>query len=163
MDRKQAGILVSLLVLIVIIGVASWRLNGDLPELNSPVGSIGVQQSEDDTDDFIKDIIKRDNTSAANMQILQNLIDDESTPEEERATALALQIRMVEQLEKEQSLERELKAKGYENVLCLVAEDFNNIKVYVKEEEELSSEQLAQIRSIVVSQTSIREVEISRK
>jgi len=163
MDRKQAGILVSLLVLIVIVGVASWKLNGDLPQLNTPVGNLGVEQSEESTDDFIRAQVERDTKAAANMQILENLINDENTPEEARASAIEQQTRMVEQLKKEQSLERELKAQGYTNVLCLVADDFNNVKVYVKAEEELSEEQVAEIRAIVVSQSNIREVEISRQ
>ncbi|WBW95328.1 SpoIIIAH-like family protein [Oceanirhabdus sp. W0125-5] len=163
MDRKQAGILVSLLVLIVIVGVASWKLNGDLPPLNSPVGNLGVEQTEEENDDFIKQIVERDTTSAANMQVLQDIIDNKDNSEEVRNQALEQQTRMVVQLEKEQSLERQLKAQGYENVLCLVADDFNNVKVYVKLEEDLTEEQMAEIRAIVVSQTEIREVEISRK
>jgi len=163
MDRKQAGILVSLLVLIVIVGVASWKLNGDLPQLNSTVGNIGVQQSEDDSDDLIRAQVERDTTAAANMQILQTIINDENTPVEERSSVQTQLTRMVAQLEKEQSLERELKAQGFTNVLCLVADDFNDVKVYVKAEEELTEEQLAEIRAIVVSQANIREVEIARK
>ncbi len=163
MDRKQAGILVSLLVLIVIVGVASWKLNGDLPPLNSTVGNVGVQQIEEGTDDFITLQIERDNTTTANMSVFEMVLNDENSTEEQRSIAQAQVTRMVAQLEKEQSVERELKAKGYSNVLCLVGEDFNNVKVYVKLEEDITEDQLAEIRSIVASQTNIREIEISKK
>lgn len=101
MDRKQAGILVSLLVLIVIVGVASWKLNGDLPPLNSTVGNVGVQQIEEGTDDFITLQIERDNTTTANMSVFEMVLNDENSTEEQRSIAQAQVTRMVAQLEKD--------------------------------------------------------------
>lgn len=162
MDRKQAGILVSLLVLIVIVGVASWKLNGDLPELNSPVGSLGVQDREEATDELIDLQLKRDGQATANMSVFKRIIDDEKSTDEQRSIAQEQVFRMTKQLEKAQTLERALKAEGFGNTLCSIAEDFNKVKVKVHAEEELTEEQLAHIRAIAVSQTDIREVEISR-
>lgn len=161
MDRKQAGILVSLLVLIVIVGVASWKLNGDLPNLNTPVGGLGFQESEDVTDELIRLQLDRDSKADLNMQVLKDIIDNENTSAEERSSVQTTLAAVLDNLLKAQELERQLKAEGYSETYCLVAEDSNNVKVQVKLEDELSEDQISHIRAIVVSQTDIREVEIS--
>lgn len=165
MDRKQATILGTLVALILLLGWATHELKGkNFDFLNKPVGSLRHEDREDEVEDtFIQKQVDRENMMTASMKLLRDVIEDETSGKEQKEKATAQLDRLLQLQQMETNLESELQAQGFESVLCLVAEDFNNVTVYLKLDQELSEEQFKKIRAIVVSQTNIKEVEIARK
>lgn len=167
MDRKQAGIIVTLLVLIVLAGVFAQKLNGPLygldgsGENNLNVESVDGSENNGSDFSFVDAQNTRDLQTTASLQLLQDIIDDENVGAEDKKTAAADYAALSSQLESENRIELSLKGQGYEDALCLIED--NVVKVLVKAGEELSDEQYAEIRAVVSGQAGLKEIEIQRK
>lgn len=167
MDRKQAGIIVTLLVLIVLAGVFAQRLNGPLYGLdgsgeNNPMVE-SVDKSENNGTDFsfVDAQTTRDVQTTNALRLLQDVIDDANVSTDNKQRATDEYAALSSQLDNENRIELKLKGQGYEDALCLIED--NVVKVYVKVGEELSDEQYAEIRAVVSGQAGLKDIEIQRK
>jgi stage III sporulation protein AH len=167
MDRKQAGIIVTLLVLIVLAGVFAQRLNGPLygldgsGENNPMVESVDSSENNGMDFSFVDAQSTRDLQTTSTLQLLQDIIDDENMSAEDKKSASDEYAAIATQLASENRIEVKLKGQGYEDALCLIED--NVVKVYVKAGEELSEAQYAEIRAAVSGQAGLKEIEIQRK
>lgn len=166
MNRKQAGIIVTLLVLIVFAGYLATKLNDPLysleGELDGGKTAISVSESQSSTTNYFEEArLTREQQTAQTLQTLKSFMDDENTPKEEKEKAAEQYREIALQQDSETRLELKLKGQGFEDAVCYI--EGNKVKVIVKSSEELSDQQLNQIRDIVMSQTKIKDVEIKRK
>lgn len=167
MNKKQAGIIVTLLVLIAVCGVLATKLNAPLYGLDgNPISKedfAGTEEAAVIMGDasFEEAVIKRDTVATQTMEYLKDLINNESVNEEQRKDASEDFRKYALQLEAAKNIETKLKAQGYEDALCFVED--NSVTVYVKAKETLTEDQCAEIRSLVASESDMKEIEIGQK
>ncbi|SHH45460.1 stage III sporulation protein AH [Clostridium collagenovorans DSM 3089] len=165
MNRKQTGIIGTLLILIVFCGFLATKLNSPLYSGNEIASgedksTIGLNQS-DSNSFFVEAKLARDQNNAKTYQRLQERIDDESSAQEERDKASTEYRQLALTTEKEIDIETKLKGRGYEDVVCYI--DGNKVKVFIKTEAELTEAQAKEIKDEVLSSTQIKDVEITVK
>jgi stage III sporulation protein AH len=162
MNKKQAGIIVALLVLIVCAGVLASRVNSPLYDANATLDDkSAASYSESTTNYFTEARLTREQSVAKTCQSLQNLIDNENTPKEEKQKA-AEQFRQLNvQLDQAKKLEMKLKGHGFEDAVCYI--DGDKVSVYIKTDEDLTEKQTTLIKDVVMSSTNIKDVEIIAK
>jgi stage III sporulation protein AH len=159
MNKKQAFIIATLLVLIVCAGILATKVN-------SPLYVDGREISEsanaDSKGDFFTELrLKRDNENAKTLPTYQTIIDDPSTAKEQKETMIQKFKTLTSNTENEKKIELQLQGKGYEDSFCQIAEQ--KVTVYVKAKENLTDKQAKEIKNIVVGFTKVKDVEIARK
>ncbi len=87
------------------------------------------------------------------MQVLQNVIDDESLPTDAKAEAVAGMEKLAKEMAAEANIESLLLAKGFEKCVAVINGDVCNIVVA---EKGLEQNRIAQINAVVYEQTGIR-------
>lgn len=94
-------------------------------------------------------------TTARNkaMELLNDIVNNPSTDEESKKEALKQLAEMADNIEKEGICEGILNSKGLGEVVVYIAE--GKATVTVKTEEDISSENIAKISDIIVSNTSV--------
>lgn len=162
MNKKQAGIIVALLVLIVCAGVLATKVNSPLYDANAILeDKSAVSYNESTTSFFAEAQLTRAQSVAEVSRTLKNLIDDENTPKEEKVKA-SEQFRQINvQLDQAKNLEMKLRGHGFEDAVCYI--DGDKVTVYVKTAEELTEKQTTLIKDVVMSSTNIKDVEIIAK
>jgi stage III sporulation protein AH len=159
MNKKQAFIIATLLVLIVCAGILATKVN-------SPLYVDGTEISEransNSKGDFFTELrLKRDNENAKTLPTYQTIIDDPNTAKEQKETMIQKFKTLTSNTENEKKIESQLQGKGYEDSFCQIAEE--KVTVYVKAKENLTDKQAKDIKNIVVSFTKVKDVEIARK
>jgi len=87
MNKKQTIIISSLVVLILFAGYLATQVNGPL-YVNNDKGNDGKTVSTStNTNYFTEARLQRDNTASKTLQTLKALLDDESTPQDQKAEA----------------------------------------------------------------------------
>ena len=141
MSKKKKIVLLSVMVgLLVVSGVLNFVMSG------VPTGGGEVTVSNFFTE-FNTD---RENTRNLTMMELRAIIDSDSSSATAKSNAEAMLLEICSNMESELILESLIKSKGFGEVA--VAIGTTNVNVMV-EAEELSSEQVAQIVSIVMDET----------
>ncbi|MFX0548934.1 SpoIIIAH-like family protein [Hathewaya histolytica] len=165
MNRKQSVIIVGLLALVAFTGYLAIQLNSPIYDANAPLDDkSAVTMKETKTSGggfFVEQRLTRDRSKATAYQTLQNLIDDENAPKEEREKASDQYRTLALTSEREVDLESKLKGKGFEDVICFI--DGNKVKVFIKSGKELNESQIKLIKDEVLSSTKIKDVEITVK
>jgi stage III sporulation protein AH len=162
MNKKQAGIIVALFALIVCAGFLSFKVSGPLYGENGTLDDkSAVSYTESTTNYFTEARLTREQSVAKACQTLQNLIDDENTPKEEKQKAAEQFRQLSVQLEQAKKLEMKLKGHGFEDAVCYI--DGDKVTVFVKSTEDLTEKQTTLIKDVVMSSTNIKDVKIVAK
>lgn len=180
MNKKQAGIIVTLLALIICAGILATKVNGPL-EVNSGFdSSSGVLSfNKDNTTDkstnktTSKTTSKTTNTDyfntarpqkeqnyATTLADLKSIVDDKNVSEEQRNSAAKKFENLTTSQNNEEKIEQVLKGKGFDDVLCFI--DTDKVRIIVKAKE-ISSQQNKQIQDVVYSVTKLTNVEVELK
>ncbi|WP_099335505.1 SpoIIIAH-like family protein [Clostridium cadaveris] len=165
MNKKQAGIILALLALIVIAGVAATKVNGPMGDVadsdwnfGQTTASVEENKEENYFDEQRTQKITKDSES---VEALKTIMNNEKVPSEERASAAKKQEVLITKSNNENRIETTLKTKGFKDVLCIIEED--KVRVIVKSSEELTVQQRQQIQEVATSISKLPMVEIEQK
>lgn len=166
MNKKQSGIIVTLVVLIVVAGYLATRVNGPLyvneTDFGNDKSAISLKQSKNSSTYFTEAILIRNQDNARTLQTIKDLIDDTNTPAEQKDAAAAQYLSISVATQNESDIELAIKAQGFEEALCSIVDD--KVDVLVKTaKKELSQEELRAIQDIVMSKTKLENIVVSIK
>jgi len=166
MNKRQSGIIVTLVVLIVFAGYLATKVNGPLyvndGDFNSEKSAISLNENKNSSAYFAEAILTRNQENARTLQTIKALIDDANTPAEQKKTAADQYLNISLASQNESAIEVALKAQGYNEVLCSILDDKVEILVET-DKKELSAEQLRKIQDVVMSKTKLEKIEVNIK
>lgn len=155
MNKKQTIIISSLVVLILFAGYLATKVNGPLyVENNGDKNAVSASA----TNYFTTARLERDNTRNISLTNLKSLLNDENTPEDQKAEVADEYKNLALQSDKEMKIELALQAQGFDDALCTL--DNEKATVVVKYEGELSDQQIRQIKDVIMSKADISDIEI---
>lgn len=164
MNKKQAGIIVTLLALIVCAGILAARVNGPL-EVSTMDDSVFNFNSEKKdattTNDFFA-VTKLEKTEKDQQVIAQYkaIYQDNNISAETKKEAEKKSLTKTTTMDYESKIETNLKANGFADAICLISD--NKAQVIVKAKE-VTEKQLKQIKDIVNTIAKINNVDIQAK
>lgn len=166
MNKKQSGIIVTLVVLIVFAGYLATKVNGPLyvndTDFNNEKSAITLKESKSSSTFFTEAKLTKVQENARTLQTIKALIDDVNTPEEQKAKAAEQYLSISVTSQNESDIELALKAQGYEEVLCSIVDD--KVDILVKtDKKELTQEELRRIQDVVMSKTKLEKIEVKIK
>lgn len=169
MNKKQSGIIVTLVVLIVFAGYLATKVNGPLyvndGDFSSEKSAISLKDTKTASTAstyFVEAKLSRDQESDKTLQTIKTLIDDTNTPKEEKATASKQYLNISLAAQNESDIELALKAQGFEESMCSIVND--KVQIVIKtDKKQLSEEQLRSIKDIVMSKTNLEKIEVKTK
>ncbi len=166
MNKKQSGIIVTLVVLIVFAGYLATKVNGPLyvndSDFNKEKSAISLKESKSSSTFFTEAKLSKVQDNARTLQTIKALMDDSNTPEEQKAKAAEQYLSISVASQNEADIELALKAQGYEEVLCSIVED--KVQILVKtDKKELTQEELRRIQDVVMSKTKLEKIEVKIK
>lgn len=163
MNKKQAIIIATLLVLIVCVGVVAAKINDnslysstDFTGKGATTVSDNNKTSDSKSDYFAATKSSRDQTDAKTLQELKSIVDDPSATQDSKQTAGSRYNLIVANQAYEGKIEVLLKSKGYENAICIIED--NKANVIVKCKDTLTEKQAKEIQNIVISVANIKDV-----
>lgn len=147
MTKKKKIVVLSVMCLLLVV---TGYLNYSMANTNSSqkVASETIIEAN------FFDTYRQDRTDTRGKEIeyLDAIIASAESLNEHKQSATTQKIELVKKMETELALEGLIKAKGYDDVIVTIASD--NYNVLVKSSQEnLSSEEVAQILGIIVNQT----------
>lgn len=173
MNKKQAVIIVTLLVLIVCAGVLATKVNSPLyvsdTDLIDNSGAVSTDSSDEakanetaansKSDYFADARLTREKTNSKTISALKSIIDDKNVSQESKQNATQKSINISTASANAAKVENMLKGKGYKEALCTINDDKVNVVVKT-DEQKLSDKQQREIRDVVLSVTNLRNIEI---
>lgn len=189
MNKKQAGIIVALLALIVCAGVLAARVNGSLNGMigegyiyddTLPVVVTGDEKGEEakttQTDEKTAETSSTSNTTSTNyfaiakieketsaartLANLKTIIDDVNVSQAEKDNAASKYSEITIAQDNEVKIELALKSKDFEDVVCIIEGD--KARIIVKASE-VSDTQRQKVQDVVMSVAKIKNIEIEVK
>lgn len=168
MNKKQAGVILALLALIVCAGVLAAKVNSSMKDLGT-ISISGYEETDAKTekndkvgyDFFYEAKSVRDKKSSETLEYLAEIINNDKVSQLDRDTAAKQKIALVMDQENETNIELALKAKGFDEILCLIEND--KARIFVKNSGELTENQRKQIQEVVMSVAKIKNIEIEQK
>jgi len=168
MNKKQAVIIGTLLVLIICAGVLATKLNSplyvngaDSGNTNSTVSFNNTEKKNSQSQFFDETKLTRDQKNASTLQTLKTLIDDKNVSKENRDEAAKQYTQLAMNTNYESKIETTLKGKGYDDVICSIED--NKARVIVKGKDKLTDKDTREIKNVVMGIAKIQEVEIETK
>ncbi len=159
MNKKQTIIISSLLVLILFAGYLATKVNGPLYVTDDQIINDGSVNTS--TSSFFNEArLQRENKTSQTLNSLKSLVDNENTPQDQKAQAADEFKNIAIQSDKEGKIELALKAQGYEDAICTLDKDKNSATVIVKHDGELSDQQVRQIKDVIMSKAEAKNIEI---
>ncbi len=169
MNRKQAVIIVALLVLIVCAGVLATKVQSPLyvsdtdlvsgNNTNSSTSDNSTNKTSVKQDYFAEARLTREKTSQETVSNLKEIIDDKNETSQNKQSAQQESMAIVLEQQNEMKVENMLKGKGYKDALCTINTDKVNVVVRA-DNEKLSDQQQREIKDVILSVTKIRNIEI---
>lgn len=175
MTKKQFGIILTLMALIVCVGVLSMKLNeGGLTD-PTDLGSVLAQNDNNDkktdenkeketlsTQDFFYNMrMQKEQEDAKYTQEMKSITEDSNTSQENKDMANTALIEKTQLKNQESRVEQDIKNRGYEDALCMI--DSNKVRIYIKVDEDLTSESSAIIQQVVQDITALSDITITAK
>ncbi|MCB2291989.1 SpoIIIAH-like family protein [Clostridium algoriphilum] len=169
MNKKQSGIIVTLVVLIVFAGYLATKVNGPLyvndGDFSSEKSAISLKETKTASTAstyFVEAKLSRDQESQRTLQTIKTLIDDTNTPKAQKATAATQYLNISMASQNETDIELALKALGYNEAMCSIVND--KVQILVKsDKKQLTEEQLRSINDVVMSKTKLEKIEVKIK
>ena len=166
MNKRQSGIIVTLLVLIVFAGYLATKVNGPLyvndGDFNTETNAISLKEKKGSSTYFEEAILWRNQESARTLQVIKALMDDANTPKEQKATASEQYLNIAMSTQNETDIEFALRAQGFEESLCTITDDKVVVEVRT-DKKELTNEEIRNIQNVVMSKTKLEKIEVSIK
>lgn len=160
MNKKQTIIISSLLVLIIFAGYLATKVNGPLYVTDDQVSENGTINTSLSSTFFTEARLQRDQKTTQTLASLKSLVDNENTPQEQKAQAAEEYKNIAILSEKEVRIELALKAQGYEDAICTLDKEKNSASVVVKNDGELTDQQARQIQDIIMSKSDMKNIEV---
>lgn len=167
MNKKQAVIIVSLLVLIICAGVLATNLNTSLYVNNqdSDIGKDTISTNNSKTvkksNYFAEAKLTRNASHDKTLETLKTIINDKNAPAENKKTASQKYTNIAVDGHNEIKIEEALKGNGFKDALCLI--ENGKAKVYVEANAKLNDEQCRKIQQVVLNISKIRDIDIKTK
>ena len=166
MNKKQSGIIVTLVVLIVFAGYLATKVNGPLyvndGDFINEKSAISLKENKSSSTFFTEAVLTRNQDNARTLQTIKALMDDVNTPKDQKATAADQYLAVATATQNESDIELALKAQGFEESLCSILDD--KVEIFVKsDKKELSQEELRGIQEAVMSKTNLENIEVKIK
>lgn len=171
--QKKVGVIAAVALLLILSVFLNYRLNsGDLSETMENGNNIQIESNADlsnetssvyaGTDYFASFRSNREAVRAKELEYLDAIITDSRTNEETLKDAQEQKIDIINNMEKEFTMESLLMAKGFRDAAVTLHQGTVNVIV---DSEPLSSEQAAQILDIVLRETEVKaeNVKVSAK
>ncbi|MGG7164017.1 SpoIIIAH-like family protein [Clostridium ihumii] len=171
MNKKQTLIISTLLLVVVLCGYAATKVNsplyvndneviGEKTALKNNKTSLKNEKtkSTSSTSYFTEAKLSREQSRNKATQSLKSLLDNENTPKEQKQQAAEEYKTLALRGDKETNIELALKSQGFEDAVCELGDKKANI--VLKNQKELSDQQLRQIKDIVISKANIKDVQI---
>lgn len=168
MTKKQAGIICTLLALIVCTALLAARLNNgglnDPTDLNTVItNDNGEDQQALSTQDFFYNSkSEREQNDASTIQNLKAIAADKNTSDDQKKEANKQIQKITLKQDKEKTIELNIKNKGYEDAICEISDNQDKASLIVKANE-LSEKDGAILQEIVETSANIKEVTIEFK
>lgn len=174
MNKKQAVIIVALLVLIVCAGVLATKVQSPLyvsdtdfvdnSAKNSTEGNVSnstnsTSKTNSKQDYFAEARLTREKTSQETIATLKEIIDDKNASQQNKQNAEQESISITLAEQNAMKVENMLKGKGFKDALCTI--NGSKVNVVVKSTvDKLTDIQQREIRDAVLNVTGIRNIEI---
>lgn len=167
MTRKQMGIILTLMALIVCVGVLSMKLNEN-GLLDQQVGLESVLEKNDDStketlstsEYFYSMRLTKEQQDEKYIDDMKAITEDVNASQESKDLANNALVEKTKMKDQESRVESEIRNKGYEDALCMIS-DNKTVKVYVKVDDVLSEENAAVIKKVVEDITTLTDVDIT--
>lgn len=174
MTKKQFGIILTLMALIVCVGVLSMKLNEDGLTDPTDFGSVLAQNDDDkktgdnaeketlSTQDYFYNMrVEKEQQDAKYTQEMKNITEDATTSQEQKDIANNALIEKTQLKDQESRVEADIKNRGFDDALCMI--DSNKVRIYVKVDEDLTSESSAIIQQVTEDITALSDITITAK
>ena len=148
MNKKQFGIIFTLLGLIICVGLLATKLNEG--GLNDPTDLSQVLSTNDDEE-------SKDAETIANLKAI---IEDGNTSKDQKTSAQKQLLEKTKQKDNENRVEINIKNKGVKDALCTI--DGTKAKVFVKTDG-IDEKMSLQIQEIVQDVANINDISIEVK
>jgi stage III sporulation protein AH len=141
--KKKIFILSGMLILLVVTGYLNYALN----KVDTETATTTTTSASFFT------TYKTDRTTArdSELAILNEIIENQNVTTAEKAVAIQAKTELAQKIEKELILEGLIKAKGFEDAIVTIGSNYYN--VIVKNADALTSDEVAQILSVITSET----------
>ncbi|MBU3110670.1 SpoIIIAH-like family protein [Clostridium lacusfryxellense] len=166
MNKKQSGIIVTLVVLIVFAGYLATKVNGPLyvndGDFSTEKSAISLNESKTTSSYFTEAKLSRTQDDARTLQDIKTLMDDVNTPKAQKATAATQYMNISMATQNEGDIELALKALGYNEAMCSIVDD--KVQILVKStKKQLTEAELRSIKDVVMSKTKLEKIEVKIK
>ncbi|MGH4125667.1 MAG: SpoIIIAH-like family protein [Clostridium sp.] len=166
MNKKQSGIIITLVVLIVCAAYLATQVNGPLyvndADFSKEKSAISLKENKSSSTFFTEAILSRDQNSAKTLQNIKALMDDAKTPKEQKEKAGDEYLAVSKSTQNESDIEIALKAQGFDQAFCSIVDD--KVEIFVKSaKKELSEEELRAIQDVVMSKTKLENIDVKIK
>ena len=164
MNKKQAVIILTLLVLIICAGVLAPRMNDPLSvDVNdsgkSTPSASTTQKSSNDNYFTETKLVKTTNRNNA-ITTFKQMADDKNVSIDTRNNAAAKATLYAANAVTESNIEAVLKGKGYEDVICWIDDEDPKVRVLVKSKDKLTDQQMRNICDVASSLAHIKNIQI---
>lgn len=167
MNKKQAGIILTLLALIVCAAILSAKVSGKLDDGTGALSeTINFNNDKNTTPTKGKDFFydarnTREQSAATTMETLKQVSNDSTASKDAKDKAAKDLTELTESKNNQTKIEIGVKAKGFDDAICFIEK--NSVRVVVKSKDELTEKQSIQIQDVVKNVTSRSDVRIERK
>jgi stage III sporulation protein AH len=169
MNKKQAVIILTLLVLIICAGVIATKMNDNLyVNVDDPVktGTTTSSTSKANSDYFAESkLLKVTNRNTA-IASFKAITEEKDISQESKNAAAAKAMKYSESAFAETKIEADLKAKGFSDAICWIDEDPLQVRISIKAkdaQDKLTDQQTKSIYDIATSLSHIKTIKIDLK
>ena len=167
MNKKQAFIIATLLVLIVCAGILATKVNSplyvDATDISENANAKVTDKQNSKSDFFTESKLSRDQNNAKTLPTYQSIINDPNSTKSTKDTMTKKLNTLTTNTSNEEKIENALKGKGFEDSFCQILDDQDKVTVYVKSKDNLTDKQIKDIKNIVINVSKIKDMEIARK
>lgn len=151
-NAKKVIVLCSMVALLIVTGTLNFVLNDKIVQSGND-GNTGTTAETF----FTSCRAERETARAEEFALLDAILSSDTSTEELIASANEKKLELIDVIERELVLEGLVKAQGFEDAVVTMSED--NINVVVSQSE-LTSEQVAGILSVILSETDYNATQV---
>ena len=151
-NAKKVIVLCSMVALLIVTGTLNFVLNDKIVQSGNDGNTVTTAETF-----FTSCRAGRETARAEEFALLDAILSSDTSTEELIASANEKKLELIDVIERELVLEGLVKAQGFEDAVVTMSED--NINVVVSQSE-LTSEQVAGILSVILSETDYNATQV---
>ena len=151
-NAKKVIVLCSMVALLIVTGTLNFVLNDKIVQSGNDCNTVTTAETF-----FTSCRAERETARAEEFALLDAILSSDTSTEELIASANEKKLELIDVIERELVLEGLVKAQGFEDAVVTMSED--NINVVVSQSE-LTSEQVAGILSVILSETDYNATQV---